>query len=71
MSEIDNVRSGIGNAPVGGLLGGASQKFKEKTQQFPSYFKPIYGWVCPRCGRGNSPSNNTCLCIPFEMKVTC
>ncbi len=29
------------------------------------------GWMCPRCGRGNSPTAQTCLCVPFETKVTC
>lgn len=26
-----------------------------------------YGWVCPNCGRGNSPWTNTCPCIPFQV----
>lgn len=30
-----------------------------------------YGWICPVCGRGNSPFNQTCGCKPFEYKVTC
>ena len=25
-----------------------------------------YGWVCPRCGRGNAPSTPTCPCIPVQ-----
>jgi len=29
------------------------------------------GWLCPRCGRGNSPTAQACSCGPFEMKVTC
>jgi len=31
-----------------------------------------YGWICPRCGRGNSPIINTCPCTPLpRMAVTC
>lgn len=30
-----------------------------------------YGWICPKCGRGNAPSCMTCPCIPMEYKVTC
>ena len=28
----------------------------------PAY--PNYGWLCPRCGRGNAPSTGTCPCVP-------
>jgi hypothetical protein len=36
----------------------------------------IYGWVCPRCGRGNAPHVSTCPCLPltpnpFGPTVTC
>jgi len=31
-----------------------------------------YGWVCPVCGRGNSPFTSTCPCQPFpRYEVTC
>jgi hypothetical protein len=69
--EHQNIRLGIENASVGGLHGGDSQKVKDHTQQLSPDFNPNYGWLCPRCGRGNSPNTNTCLCMPFEMKVTC
>lgn len=30
-----------------------------------------YGWLCPRCGRGNAPFLSTCPCIPIKYDVTC
>ena len=30
------------------------------------------GWLCPACGRGNSPSTSTCPCKGWpKMEVTC
>ena len=30
------------------------------------------GWLCPACGRGNAPTNMTCLCKGWpKMEVTC
>lgn len=30
------------------------------------------GWICPRCGRGNSPWTAQCPCAPEpEMRITC
>lgn len=34
--------------------------------------KPVqYGWICPVCGRGNSPSTSTCPCKPINWELTC
>lgn len=30
-----------------------------------------YGWICPVCGRGNSPFTSTCPCQPIKWDVTC
>ena len=32
-----------------------------------------YGWICPVCGRGNSPYTSTCPCKPWvaNWEVTC
>ena len=27
---------------------------------------PNYGWICPKCGRGNAPSTATCPCGPSQ-----
>jgi hypothetical protein len=28
-----------------------------------------YGWLCPRCGRGNGPFTSTCPCVPLPPPV--
>ena len=68
MKEYQNTRLGMGNPDVGGLLGGDNLTYKEVVRQFTP---PVYGWLCQRCGRGNSPTLQTCSCVPFEMNVTC
>ena len=30
-----------------------------------------YGWICPVCGRGNSPFTSTCPCRPIDYRMTC
>lgn len=30
----------------------------------------LIGWVCPLCGRGNSPFNSICSCKPFQAYPT-
>ncbi len=33
----------------------------------------LYGWICPICGRGNSPFTSTCPCKPWiqNLDITC
>jgi hypothetical protein len=32
----------------------------------------LTGWVCPVCGRGNSPFSGSCPCTPMPpMQITC
>lgn len=32
----------------------------------------MYGWICPRCGGGNSPYSTRCPCVPISIgPVTC
>jgi len=32
----------------------------------------MYGWTCPRCGRGLAPFASSCPCVPLPIPdVTC
>jgi len=37
--------------------------------------KGMLGWICPVCGRGNSPFNSSCPCVAFDSfprwQITC
>lgn len=34
--------------------------------------KGMLGWICPVCGRGNSPFSLSCPCTPFpQYPITC
>lgn len=38
----------------------------------PARIPALYGWTCPRCGRGLSPFTPSCPCVPPPYPtVTC
>ncbi len=41
----------------------------ENTSEKNKFYN--YGWICPVCGRGNSPSTPTCPCKPTDWNLTC
>jgi NMD protein affecting ribosome stability and mRNA decay len=50
------------------LLDGICRDCRDKQEIIkPS---PLSGWVCPVCGRGNSPYTSTCPCQPMKLDVT-
>jgi len=38
--------------------------YRHPGQQSPY---TLYGWVCPKCGRGNAPACMTCPCVPTDV----
>lgn len=44
------------------------KKLIEESEQKPI---GLVGWVCPVCGRGNSPYTSTCPCIQGHGQITC
>lgn len=40
---------------------------KEENKQFLPFYN--YGWICPVCGRGNSPHTHICPCKPIQLNI--
>jgi len=48
----------------GGLLYGERETTGDKQCDcYKESLGQMYGWVCPVCGRGNSPYSDCCHCI--------
>jgi hypothetical protein len=41
------------------------KKQNDNENQLSTVKPSLTGWICPVCGRGNSPYTNTCMCIPL------
>ena len=48
-------------------------KSLRNTSESPKLVRPVtYGWVCPICGRGLSPTTSVCPCLNGKgWEVTC
>ena len=42
---------------------------KSKTKKEKENKQQLTGWVCPVCGRGNSPFTMTCLCYKTDIDI--
>ena len=47
----------------------ADKNINEPTVQQTVF--PNYGWICPKCGAGNSPYTSRCACQPIPFNITC
>lgn len=49
----------------------APQRTKPEPQREAAPYSGLYGWICPRCGRGVSPLQPSCPCAGQDYTVTC
>ncbi len=72
---MDNKRTCRGSMRLGGGCGICLKCLKEiESMQQAKTDIPytLQGWVCPKCGAGNSPGSNRCPCVPIPPPVvTC
>lgn len=51
-----------------------TKKIIEEMDKYKQYSRPPqnFGWVCPLCGRANSPLSTSCpCCFPLKYTITC
>jgi hypothetical protein len=46
-------------------------RFQSCDMPFPQSFGVRYGWICPRCGKVNSPDVNSCGCNSTNNNIRC
>lgn len=80
--NFENIPEGFYKDPKTGSIvskqcscGKKNQQIDECAECTPKAPKGIFGmngWLCPACGRGNSPFSSSCPCVPFpQYPVTC
>lgn len=70
------MRCSVCNAVVMTMTGGnyycptchSFYEFKNCDMPFPHVVR--YGWICPRCGKVNSPDTHSCDCSSGETTIT-
>ena len=69
MSKCSKCEKELSTGDIDGICGEC--RYKQSNPSIQPYYTPS-GWLCPRCGRGNSPHSNLCPCIPLPpIQFTC
>jgi len=79
MESNENIPEGFYKDPKTGAITSKQCSCGKKNQQMDDCEcqkpKGMLGWVCPVCGRGNSPFSSSCPCVSFSQfpswPITC